>query len=84
MWETSFNLNQLNRSKRGHVNLGKNAGAQVEATLSPIGITLTGEALDMIRMEDLKIELQLKDGTRMSVIAGFTQLDNDLVKWISS
>ncbi|MCP1133613.1 hypothetical protein NKT34_09945 [Paenibacillus polysaccharolyticus] len=83
-WETSFNLNQLNKSKRGHVNLGKNSGTQVEATLSPIGITLTGEALGMIRMEDLKIELQLKDGTKMSALTGFIQLHNDLVKWISS
>ncbi|MNC63812.1 hypothetical protein D3C75_1139630 [compost metagenome] len=38
----------------------------------------------MIRMEDLKIELQLKDGTKMSALTGFIQLDNDLVKWISS
>lgn len=83
-WEASFDLNQLNRSKRGHINLGKNVGAQVEATLSPIGITLTGEALGMIRMEDLKIELQLKDGTKKSALTGFIQLDNDLVKWISS
>ncbi|WP_251504173.1 hypothetical protein [Paenibacillus polysaccharolyticus] len=57
---------------------------EVEATLSPIGITLTGEALGMIRMEDLKIELQLKDGTKMSTLTGFIQLHNDLVKWISS
>ncbi|WP_366295631.1 hypothetical protein [Paenibacillus sp. AN1007] len=83
-WETSFNLEQHNASKSGHVNLGRNADTHVKVTLSPIGITLTGDDLSRIRMEDLNIELHLTDGTKRAARSGFIQLDNDLLKWISS
>ncbi|WP_340029270.1 hypothetical protein MHB71_08185 [Paenibacillus sp. FSL H7-0940] len=82
-WKTTFNLSQNALSKTGNIQLDTNGGLQANVTLSPVGVTLTGEALSMIRMEDLSIEVHLKDGTKLTGESGFLQLDQDLIKWIS-
>lgn len=80
-WKTTFNLGQNGLSKTGNVQLDANRASPV--TLSAVGVTLTGEALSKIRVEDLSIEVHLKDGTKLSGASGFLQLDQDLIKWIS-
>ncbi|MDQ0655905.1 hypothetical protein [Paenibacillus sp. W2I17] len=82
-WKTTFNLSQNALRKTGDVQLDANGGLQANVTLSSVGVTLTGEALSKIRMEDLSIEVHLKDGTKLSDKSGFLQLDQDLIKWIS-
>ncbi|MET1170817.1 hypothetical protein [Paenibacillus amylolyticus] len=82
-WKTTLNLSQNALSKTGNIQLDTNGGLQANVTLSPVGVTLTGEALSMIRMEDLSIEVHLKDGTKLTGESGFLQLDQDLIKWIS-
>ncbi|WP_315371725.1 hypothetical protein [Paenibacillus xylanexedens] len=82
-WKTTFNLSQNALSKKGNVQLDANGASQANVTLSPVGVTLTGEALSKIRVEDLSIEVHLKDGTNLSGASGFLQLDQDLIKWIS-
>ncbi|WP_339296995.1 hypothetical protein MKY92_16795 [Paenibacillus sp. FSL R5-0623] len=82
-WKTTFNLSQNALSKTGNVQLDANGGLQANVTLSSVGVTLTGEALSKIRMEDLNIEVHLKDGIKLSGASGFLQLDQDLIKWIS-
>ncbi|KLU54998.1 hypothetical protein EL84_23150 [Paenibacillus sp. VT-400] len=82
-WKTTFNLSQNALSKTGNIQLDANGGLQANVTLSPVGVTLTGEALSMIRMEDLSIKVHLKDGTKLTGESGFLQLDQDFIKWIS-
>ncbi|MGV2966947.1 hypothetical protein [Paenibacillus sp. AGC30] len=82
-WKTTLNLSQNALSKTGNIQLDTNGGLQANVTLSPVGVTLTGEVLSMIRMEDLSIEVHLRDGTKLTGESGFLQLDQDLIKWIS-
>ncbi|WP_145148173.1 DUF4179 domain-containing protein [Paenibacillus xylanexedens] len=82
-WKTTFNLGQNGLSRTGNIQLDANGGLQASVTLSSIGVTLKGEALSKIRVEDLSIEVHLKDGTKLSDASGFLQLDQDLIKWIS-
>ncbi|OMF61358.1 DUF4179 domain-containing protein [Paenibacillus sp. FSL R5-0766] len=82
-WKTTFNLSQNGLSKTGNVQLDANGASLENVTLSSVGVTLTGEALSKIRMEDLSIEVHLKDGTTLTAASGFLQLDQDLIKWIS-
>ncbi|WKL02249.1 hypothetical protein Q0F98_39355 [Paenibacillus amylolyticus] len=82
-WKTTFNLSQNDLSKTGNVQLGANGASQANVTLSVVGVTLTGEALSKFRVEDLSIEVHLKDGTKLTGESGFLQLDKDLIKWIS-
>ncbi|PJN62620.1 hypothetical protein PAEAM_21830 [Paenibacillus sp. GM1FR] len=82
-WKTTFNLSENGLSKTGNVQLDANGASRATVTLSAVGVTLTGEALNKIRMEDLSIEVHLKDGTKLSGASGFLQLDQDLIKWIS-
>ncbi|ETT47833.1 DUF4179 domain-containing protein [Paenibacillus sp. FSL H7-689] len=82
-WKTTFNLSENGLSKTGNVQLDANGASQANVTLSAVGVTLTGEALSKIRVEDLSIEVHLKDGTKLSGASGFLQLDQDLIKWIS-
>ncbi|WP_426332810.1 hypothetical protein ACN9MH_16100 [Paenibacillus silvae] len=85
-WETSFKLSQHSAIKSGHVrlNMNVNGGTPAKITLSPIGVTLSGEDLSELRKKDLNIELHLKDGTKRTAESGFIQLDDHLIKWISS
>ncbi|MCP1184685.1 hypothetical protein [Paenibacillus sp. 1781tsa1] len=83
-WKTTFNLSENGLSKTGNVQLDANGASQANVTLSVVGVTLTGEVLSKIRMEDLSIEVHLKDGTKLSGASGFLQLDQDLIKWIST
>ncbi|PRA07900.1 MULTISPECIES: DUF4179 domain-containing protein [unclassified Paenibacillus] len=82
-WKTTFNLSQNGLSKTGNVQLDANGASQANVTLSAVGVTLTGEARSKIRMENLSIEVHLKDGTKLTGKSGFLQLDQDLIKWIS-
>lgn len=82
-WETSFNLNKHTASKSGHVRLNENRGTQVNVNLSTIGVTLSGEDMRELRMEDLEIELHLKDQTKQISTSGLLKIDNNLIKWIS-
>ncbi|WFR60898.1 hypothetical protein P9222_20435 [Paenibacillus amylolyticus] len=82
-WKTTFNLSQNGLSKTGNVQLDANGGLQANVTLSSVGVTITGEELSKIQMEDLRIEVHLKDGTTLNAASGFLQLDQDLIKWIS-
>ncbi|WP_458122734.1 hypothetical protein [Paenibacillus sp. Z3-2] len=82
-WKTTFNLSQHALSKVGNTRLNAYGGLQVNVTVSAVGVTLTGEALSKIRMEDLSIEVHMKDGTSLNAALGFLQLEQDLIKWIS-
>ncbi|WP_413408446.1 hypothetical protein [Paenibacillus amylolyticus] len=82
-WKTTFNLSQNGLSKEGNIQFDANGVLQANVALSAVGVTLTGEALSKIRVEDLSIEVHLKDGTKLSGASGFLQLDQDLIKWIS-
>ncbi|WP_458464167.1 hypothetical protein [Paenibacillus sp.] len=82
-WKTTFNLSQNALSKAGNIRLDANGGSQANVTLSAVGVTLTGEGLSKIRMEDLRIEVHLNDGTTLTAASGFLQLDQDHIKWIS-
>lgn len=82
-WKTTFNLSENGLSKTGNVQLDANGASRANVSLSAVGVTLTGEALSKIRVEDLSIEVHLKDGTNLSGASGFLQLDQDLIKWIS-
>ncbi|WP_433581147.1 hypothetical protein [Paenibacillus amylolyticus] len=82
-WKTTFNLSENGLSKTGNVQLDANGASRANVSLSAVGVTLTGEALSKIRVEDLSIEVHLKDGTKLSGASGFLQLDQDLIKWIS-
>ncbi|WP_336758393.1 hypothetical protein [Paenibacillus sp. USHLN196] len=82
-WKTTFNLSQHALSKVGNTRLNAYGGLQVNVTVSAVGVTLTGEALSKIRMEDLSIEVHMKDGTSLNAASGFLQLEQDVIKWIS-
>ncbi|MEK3920767.1 hypothetical protein [Paenibacillus sp. FSL K6-2393] len=82
-WKTTFNLSENGLSKTGNVQLDANGASRANVSLSAVGVTLTGEALSKIRVEDLSIEVHLKGGTNLSGASGFLQLDQDLIKWIS-
>ncbi|MGN7413208.1 hypothetical protein [Paenibacillus sp. SAF-068] len=82
-WKTTFNLSQNALNRTGNIQLDANGGLEANVTLSSVGVTITGEALSKIQMEDLRIEVHLKDGTTLTAASGFLQLDQDLIKWIS-
>jgi len=82
-WKTTFNLGQNALSKKGNIQLDVNGASQANLTLSSVGVTLTGEVLSKIRVENLRIEVHMKDGTSINAASGFIQLDQDIIKWIS-
>lgn len=83
-WETTFNLKQDSLSKAGETTLVMNGDIRMEVVVSPLGVTLMGKGVNQIKPEDLRLELYLNDGTSILPKSGFINIDEDLVKWISS
>ncbi|MCG7379741.1 hypothetical protein MH215_22320 [Paenibacillus sp. ACRSA] len=84
-WTTTFDLKKNVIGKVGTTQLIDPDGSQVPISiqLSTIGVTLTGEKLKQIPLDDLRMEIYLKDGSRLTAVSGFISLDQDLIKWIS-
>ncbi|WP_145408585.1 hypothetical protein [Paenibacillus xylanexedens] len=84
-WTTTFDLKKDAIRKVGATQLIDSDDSQVPISiqLSTIGVTLTGEKLEKIPLDDMRMEIYLKDGSRLAADSGFISLDQNLLKWIS-
>ncbi|WP_338539528.1 hypothetical protein [Paenibacillus tundrae] len=85
-WTTTFDLKKNALLKVGATQLTDPDGSQVPISIqvSSIGVTLTGDKLEKVPLDDLRMEIYLKDGSRLAADSGFISLDQDLLKWIST
>ncbi|UPK41092.1 DUF4179 domain-containing protein [Paenibacillus pabuli] len=83
-WETTFDLKQDSLSKTGKAILMLDEEIRTEIVVSSLGITLMGKGVNQLKPENLHMELYLNDGTSILPKSGFLNIDDNLMKWISS
>lgn len=84
-WESTFDLKQSTAKKKAalqHASNQSNSGP-LNVEVSELGVTLTGD-LSEVDSEHLDLRIVLQDGTTIGADSGFVQLDQDIVKWIST
>lgn len=88
-WKTTFDLKQSTVKKKAmlqhssnHSSTHSNSGP-LNVEVSELGVTLTGD-LSEIDSEHLDLRIVLQDGATIGADSGFVQLDQDIVKWIST